>query len=117
MPDGAEAEERRDHGQAQPVALRDEVLDSGEHAVLGPALARRRVGVGQAVRRAARARRGTARLPLSGGRLAEPVGNQLGGEVVVAAGVRPGHVVEEQQRQVRAGARSPISRSSSLTTW
>ena len=49
MPDGAEAEEGRDHGQAQPVVLRHEVLDSGEHAVLGPALARRRAGVGQAV--------------------------------------------------------------------
>ena len=85
-----------------PSCCVDEVLDRGEHAVLGPALARCRVGIGQAARRADPGSPGTSPLPSPAVGWRSPVGNQLGREVVVAAGVRPGHVVEEQQRQLRA---------------
>ena len=100
VPHHAQAEEGGHDGQAQAAVTLDEVLDRGEHSVARPALPRRRPPVGQPTR----AHPGLAgeQVAALDRRLAVLGGDQVRGEVVVAAPVRPADVVEEQQRQCRA---------------
>jgi hypothetical protein len=100
-PDDAEPEERRDDREPQPVALGDEVLDGGQHAVARPTLAPRRVAVRQASRADALDAREQPRPLLD--RLQVLGRDEARVVVVVAARVRPADVVEDQQRQLAAG--------------
>jgi hypothetical protein len=96
-PDDAEPEERRHDRQPQTLALGDEVLDGRQHAVARTALARGGAAVGQP----AEADPGLRRVQSAAlvDRLAVLGGDLLGREVVVAASVRPPHVMEQQQRE------------------
>ena len=99
LPHDAEAEERRHDRELQAVIGLDPVLERGEHAVARAALA----GRGPAVQQPARPHPGHAgeqRAALDG-RLAVLRGDLVGREVVVAAAVRPAHVVQEDERQRR----------------
>ena len=102
-------------GKPQLVALGDEVLDRGQDPVARPALARGDAGERQpAGRRCPGSPGARPTLRPSGWRCS--LGDPLGRVVGVAARERPADVVEDQQRQRRApGARSAISRSSSLS--
>ena len=96
-PGNAEAEEGGHDRQPQPLAARDEVLDRGQHAVALPALLARLVPV----RQPAGPHPGHAR-EQAGPLVDRPAvlgRDHLGVVVVVAAGVRPGDVVEQQQRE------------------
>ena len=99
-PDHAQSEEHRHDREAQIVASLDEVLHCGEHAVLWATFPRGRTAVGKAAGAdSLDAREQAAALR---DRLAPVLGDQLGRVVVVAPPVRPGDVVEQEQRQRRS---------------
>ena len=104
-PDHAQARRTRGPRPAAGRRARDEVLHRGQHAV-----ARRhpRCAAGTAVGQARRAQPGHAGEDAAAldDRLAVLRRDLLGVVVVVAAGVRPADVVEEQQRQRASPARS-----------
>ena len=114
VPDHAEAEEGGHDRQAQAAVALDEVLDRGQHAVARAALARRRPAVGQPAVAQPRARRGRGRRPRSSAGDARPGSGQ-------ARSSRRGARAASRRRGRAAaaasapGARSPMSRSSSLT--
>ena len=100
VPDHPQAEERRHDREPHARALRDEVLDGGQHPVAGAALLLGRPGERKAAWVEARlAREQSGALDH---RLAVRLGDGLGRVVAVAARVRPADVVQQDQRQLVA---------------
>ena len=110
----AEAEEHRHDDQPQPLAARDEVLDRGEHAVALPALALGRARVGQAAGASAPARRGRARRGCRPAAAGSPRGSARRRSSRRGARAASTTSWKSSSGSSAPGARSPISRSSSL---
>ena len=114
VPGEADAEKGGNAREDELVAPGGEVLDRGQDPVARPALVRGDAGERHPA--GDRARLAGDEVHVARQRLAVLGRDPLGRVVGVAAAERPADVVEDQQRQVVSpGARSAISRSSSLS--